>query len=137
MARKIERVIVDTNLWISYLIGKDFRVLDAAILSGKIKLIFSPESLTEFLEVVQRPKFRRYFSNVHVAQLLDLFDVYGEIIEVSSTVVLSRDPNDDFLLALAKDSAADFLITGDKDLLDLGSIGKTEIVSVTDYLSRH
>lgn len=46
------------------------------------------------------------------------------------SVTVSPDPNDDFLLAIAQASAADYLVTGDKsDLLALGSHGSTRIVS--------
>jgi predicted nucleic acid-binding protein len=45
-------------------------------------------------------------------------------------VIVSPDPNDDFLLAIAQAAAADYLVTGDKsDLLALGAHGRTRIVS--------
>ena len=43
---------------------------------------------------------------------------------------------DDFLLALAKDAHADFLITGDKDLLSLGTFKQTEILNITEFEKR-
>ena len=46
---------------------------------------------------------------------------------VKSKIELCRDSKDDFLLSLAMDSKADYLITGDNDLLDLKTIGKTKI----------
>ena len=49
---------------------------------------------------------------------------------------LARDANDDFLLSLAKDGKATFLITGDKDLLVLKKINQTKIVSISDFLKR-
>lgn len=45
---------------------------------------------------------------------------------------LCRDPKDDYLLELAVISSADFIVTGDKDLLELERIGKTVIVSPMD-----
>jgi len=53
---------------------------------------------------------------------------------VISEICLCRDPKDNFLLALAKDGKASHLITGDLDLLVIKN-GKTEILSITDYLS--
>ncbi|HEU5291966.1 MAG TPA: putative toxin-antitoxin system toxin component, PIN family, partial [Cyclobacteriaceae bacterium] len=55
MAKKAERVIIDTNLWISFLITKDFKTLDIKIKTGKIKIIFSLELIEEFLAVAHRP----------------------------------------------------------------------------------
>ena len=51
-----------------------------------------------------------------------------------SNVNLCRDEKDDFLLALAQDGNADFLITGDKDLLEIEKFGETTILTISDYL---
>lgn len=69
-------------------------------------------------------------------QLIDLFDVYGEIIEVSSSIDTCRDPKDNFLLSLSKDSKANYLITGDKDLLELKKFEKTKIIRISDYVKK-
>jgi hypothetical protein len=140
MEKKADRVIIDTNRWISFLITKDLKTLDIKVKTGKIKIIFSLELIDEFLSVANRAKFKKYFLKEDIEQLIDLFDVYGEIVQVKSKIELCRDPKDDFLLSLATDSKADYLITGDKDLLDLKTIEKTKIVTMTDYLkklSRH
>lgn len=55
---------------------------------------------------------------------------------MKSTVNICRDPKDNFLLALAKDGKASHLITGDSDLLVLKKSGKTEILNISDYLSK-
>jgi len=104
--------------------------------SGKIKIIFSLELIEEFLSVAHRPKFKKYFDKDDIEQLVDIFEVYGEIIEVKSNLKLCRDPKDNFLLSLAKDADANYLITGDKDLLDLKTIGKTKIITMKDYLKK-
>ena len=63
--------------------------------------------------------------------MLDLFDFYGELIEVTSNIKKKcRDANDDFLLSIAVDSQADYLVTGDKDLLSLVSIQNTKIITI-------
>lgn len=56
------KVIIDTNLWISFLISKNYAQLDEIIFSKKCVLVFSKELLEEFLEVIKRPKFRRFFN---------------------------------------------------------------------------
>lgn len=58
---------------------------------------------------------------------------FGEIIKIKSKVKICRDKKDDFLLALAKDGKADFLVTEDKDVLKIGSFEKTKILSLTDF----
>lgn len=57
----MKRIIIDTNLWISFLITKDYSKLDEILFGKKAILIFSQELLDEFLEVAKRPKFRRFF----------------------------------------------------------------------------
>ena len=108
MAKKAERVIIDTNLWISFLIKNDFKKLDEKIRDGKIKLVFSVDLIDEFLKVADRPKFRKYFQKNDVEQLIKLFDSFGEVIEVKSEVLVCRDPKDNFLLSLSKDSHSDY-----------------------------
>ena len=127
------RVILDTNLWISYLISNRLIKIDLLLEQEKIRLIFSEELLQEFIEVAHRPKFKKYFSEDDINELLDLFDYFGELIEVNSVVEVCRDPKDNFLLALARDSQADYLITGDRDLLELKKFESTRIVTFSDF----
>ena len=54
---------------------------------------------------------------------------------VTSEVSLCRDEDDNFLLALAIDSKADFSITGDKDLLVLKKVENTSIISLPEFLA--
>jgi len=135
MPKLKDRVIIDTNLWISFLITKDLSKLDK-ILSDKLAtLLYSQELIDEFIEVAQRPKFRRYFSADDLQALLLAMSDRAIFIDVSSTVTVCRDEKDNFLLALAKDGKASHLITGDKDLLVLKRFGKTKILSITEYLT--
>ena len=135
MPKLKDRVIIDTNLWISFLINNDYFKLDK-ILSDKLAtLLYSQELIDEFIEVAQRPKFRRYFSADDLQALLLAMSDRAIFIDVSSTVTVCRDEKDNFLLALAKDGKASHLITGDKDLLVLKRFGKTRILSITEYLT--
>jgi putative PIN family toxin of toxin-antitoxin system len=98
---KSKRVILDTNLWISFLISKNFTEIDNLVQAKNITLIFSNESLEEFIEVVKRPKFRKFFSKNDFEKLLDIFDQYAELIKVKSKIDICRDPKGNFLLNLA------------------------------------
>lgn len=74
MAKNPKRIVIDTNLWIHFLISKDLSNLDRDLFSQKAKLIFSQELFDEFLEVVARPKFKKYFSNDDVMDILTIID---------------------------------------------------------------
>lgn len=133
---KNKLVILDTNLWISFLISNDFSFLDKYIENKKVKLVFSEELIQEFLTVASRPKFKKYFTDKKIDYLLQFFDDFGVLIEVSSRIELCRDHKDNFLLNLAVDSKADYLVTGDKDLLEVKKIKTTEIVTIRELMDQ-
>jgi predicted nucleic acid-binding protein len=66
--------------------------------------------------------------------MLSAFEPFMDLIDVISIISICRDPKDNFLLALAKDGKADFLLTGDKDLLHLKKFGKTKIATMTSFM---
>lgn len=134
MVKKVDRIIIDTNLWISFLISKSLRGLDQRIKHGDVQLLFSPELIQEFLDVIARPKFRKFFNKEDVARIFELIEDFGIIIEPTTDFEICRDAKDNFLLSLAFDSRATHLLTGDKDLLDLLKFKKTKIMTITDYL---
>lgn len=133
MQIKQSKIIIDTNLWISYLITKKFKRLDKLLYNDKARLVFSQELIDEFIVVANRPKFRKYFSSNDIAKLLEAFSAYGEFVIVKSNIKVCRDLKDNFLLSLSIDSQADYLITGDNDLLEIKVFGKTSILTITDF----
>ena len=96
-------------------------------------LIYSEESLFEINDVVNRDKFRKYFSIEASNFVIHLFETYGIYINIISNITVCRDPKDNFLLNLAVDGNADYLITGDKDLLILEKINNTKIITISDF----
>jgi putative PIN family toxin of toxin-antitoxin system len=134
MQNKVSRIIIDTNLWISFLITKDFAKIDEILFSRRGILVFSQELLDEFLEVAKRPKFRRFFSTTEIEELLETIDEYADFVKVQTQIEICRDPKDNFLLSLSVDGNADYLLTGDKDLLELTKFGKTTIITISDFL---
>jgi putative PIN family toxin of toxin-antitoxin system len=127
------RIIVDTNLWISFLISRNYTKLDALFSSRKIYLLFSLQLLTEFINVATLTKFRKYFSEEDMDALLAKMKKHAKIIQPTTVVTHCRDPKDNFLLELAIDGKAHFLLTGDNDLLVLKQIGKTSILQIQDF----
>lgn len=105
----MDRVIIDTNLWISWLLTKDFTKLDQLLRNRTLVLLFSQELIDEFLEVARRPKFKKYFSFDDLDELLLSITKYAEFVTVTSNISVCRDSKDNFLLALAKDGKATHL----------------------------
>jgi putative PIN family toxin of toxin-antitoxin system len=131
---KPKRLVIDTNLWISFLISDTYHKLDKRIQNNSIKLLFSEEFLSELLSVFERPKLKKYFSKEDVNELLSTINQHADFIEVTSNANACRDKKDNFLLALCEDGKADYLLTGDSDLLDLVKYKKTKILKFSDYL---
>ena len=135
MSIKIKRIIIDTNLWISFLITNDFNKLDHFLNSDKYLVVFSDELFDEFLEVVHREKFARYFNDLNIKILVEIINEKALFVKVFSIVNICRDVKDNFLLSLAIDGDVDYLITGDNDLLILKHYQKTSILTINDFIS--
>jgi hypothetical protein len=131
---KKDRIVIDTNLWISFLLSKEFSKLDKLLSRNQAVLLFSQELLEEFIAVARRPKFKKYFTVSDLNSLLSEIHLKAEFLEVRSQVSLCRDSKDDFLLSLSQEGNATHLITGDKDLLEIKTFGKTSILTLTEYL---
>ena len=132
-SQKPSKVIIDTNLWISFLIGKELQNLKELIVSEKIRLVTTDQLISELKIVSARPKLQKYFDQEKVIELISLLDIVSEKIKIKKIEQISRDPKDDFLLALSKESKANYLITGDNDLLTIRVYGLTEIVSINEF----
>ncbi|MEQ8582647.1 MAG: putative toxin-antitoxin system toxin component, PIN family [Marinoscillum sp.] len=130
------KVIFDTNIWISYLIGHQLGELTELLTSQRIEIILSEQLRTELTEVTRRKKFQKYFSKEKVTELLKLMDFIGTDYKVIEDPKICRDPKDNFLLGLIRASKANFLVTGDQDLLELNPFDGTEIIEPNQLLAK-
>ena len=128
-----KRVIVDTNCWISFLIGRRLYRLVDLLSEEHIQLIVCDELLGEIRDVTSRPKFIKYFPTIEVNSLLEFLQLIGESINPNHSVQLCRGEADNYLLALAIEANADYLVTGDHDLLVLNNVGDCQIVNVETF----
>ena len=129
------RIIVDTNLWISLLIGKRLSELYSLCNSDIVDVYICDEIKEEFMRIASREKIRKYATDERVTQILELMKVSCILRPIEKRVVLSelRDVNDLYLLAFAETINADFILTGDKDLLSLQSHHQTTIVTYKEF----
>jgi len=130
------KVIADSNIWISYLIGFQLGGLTELLSIRKIELVLSEQLLTELKEVTTRKKFRRYFGEHEIGELFKLMDILGTNYEVLEYPNICRDVKDNFLLGLMRVSQANFLVTGDQDLLELNPFEGTEIIEANQLLEK-
>ena len=123
------RVVIDNNIWISFLIGKTLTGLSKNIINGQILILFSDDLFSELIEVLKRPKFKKYFSETAIEDLVSLLYKKVELIEITKHFEDCRDEKDNFLLDLAVSGHANYLVTGDADLLILNPFQGVEIIS--------
>jgi hypothetical protein len=132
-SQRIIRIIIDTNLWISFLIGKELKSLKDLIVSNRVRLIISNQLIQEIKIVTTRSKLKKYFKVEQVNELVTFLEIIADKVEPHEILPVCRDPKDDFILAIAKTGRADYIITGDKDLLEIGFYGKTIILNKTRF----
>lgn len=116
------RVVADANVFVSAALGRSpdapaVRIISAA-LDGRIELVMSPALLAEIADVLSRPRLRKRVS-AEDAQLF-LADIAAQIVmfaDPTDPPRICRDPDDDYLVALAVVCGAEALVTGDDDLL--------------------
>ena len=127
------RIVIDTNLWISFLISKNPTPIEFLLLFNKFDLLFSNHLFEELLAVAAREKFQNYFPVEDILDLSTLLLKHSNFTNITSELKICRDEKDNFLLNLAIDGKADYLITGDKDLLVLKEIEDTKILSFIEF----
>jgi hypothetical protein len=127
------KVIIDTNLFISFLIGRKLHGLKELLIDFRIELIFAEQNIQELRMVSQRPKFKKYFKSDDLDDLIDLIKAIGRVIEIVDVPDVCRDPKDNYLLELARISKSDYLVTGDIDLLEIGSYKGTKIITAKEF----
>ena len=117
------RLVLDPGVLISALIsrkrGNPVQLI-RLWLRGDYQLAASPHLLVELENVLRRPKFQKYVSDGEITAYLGMFFRRAVLVpDVATTEVFTPDPKDDYLVALARDVAADYLISGDKHLTEL------------------
>ena len=129
------RIIVDVNILISFLLRKDITSKFKKVLEDtRFEILSCCELHDELKNVLARPKFDKYISTLDIEYFMQLFSLATKIVEISSTICISPDINDNYLLALAKDGKAKYLITGDKKhLLAIKRFENTEIISFSQF----
>lgn len=132
-ASKPFKVIVDTNIWISFLIGKSLTGLQQYINAQSVLIVTCEEQIHELTDVFKKPKISKYFTSEQIAEFFELLEESSENVVLNTKIDLCRDLKDNYLLSLAIDSNADFLITGDNDLLVLNEIESTSIIKFIDF----
>jgi putative PIN family toxin of toxin-antitoxin system len=133
------RAVIDTNVVVSALIRPKgtAAVLWRRLREGVFTAVFSTELIDEIAAVLCRPRIRTRYGTTpkDLEEIAALFALRGDLVACKERIRLCRDPNDDFLLETAVSGHADYLVSGDEDLLALKKIRQTRIVKPAAFLA--
>jgi putative PIN family toxin of toxin-antitoxin system len=129
-------VVLDTNVLVSALLfkGELSRLVDLWKKDNIIP-VFSRETFGEFRTVLGYPKFSLTGQEIKMLIEEEVLPFF-EIIEITEKVRICRDPDDNKFIACAVSASAKFVISGDRDLLDVGKYKSVRIISASEFLRR-
>ncbi len=131
------RFVFDTNVLISALLFKNSKPRQALRLAVKIgDILLSKQTLEELKEVLSRPKFDRYVTSEEKEEFLEALVERAILVEPTEEVRVCRDGKDDKFIEVALSGTANFIISGDEDLLVLNPFREVCILKPEDFLQR-
>lgn len=125
------RIVLDTNVLVSAIIhnGKPRKLFQMGI-DCKYQIITSKEILDELLEVIKRPKFKMTRGNI--VRIVSTLMETGKNVQITSSFrIISDDLDDNIIINTAHDGNADYVVSGDRHLLDLIEFRGIKIVTVS------
>ena len=133
------RVVLDTVVFVRALInpkGRWGRLLFD--LSDHYVVVLSPEIITEIVSVLYRPALRERFPQMgdppQLDRVLQLFE-QAEVVEPSEELSVCRDPKDDKFFSCALAGRADYIVTEDNDILDVGEFRGVRPISAAEFIA--
>ena len=136
LSEKMQKVVIDTNVIVSALIQRSYPnlIISQLFIDQKFQLCVSDELLSEYYEVLTRPKFSRFHDFFIRAELL-LVEIEAKAIKYFPTIKLEliSDVDDNMILELADECLADYVITGNTTDFTFPYYKKAKIVTPKEY----
>ena len=136
----MQKIILDTNVLVSALIQKNrpYFIVYNCLLEGFVDICISDDLFKEYLDVLNRPKFRKYSNFIaHAEYVLAQVESKATIYFPKEKFDVIKDKDDNKLLELAAESKADFIITGNSNDFTMPKFKDTMIVSPKDYWNNY
>lgn len=126
------RVVIDTNIIISSVFwrGRPYEVVRKGILK-EYQLVISNAILDE---VVDKLRNKFHFPEEGIQKLADILLIHSHLIEPTSKFDIVRDKNDNKIIECAFDGKADYIVTGDPDLLSIKEFRGIKIITAKEFL---
>jgi len=128
------RAVLDTNIFISAVLGGRLGIIIDEWKAGKFKLIVTDAIVREYLEVINRPKFK--ISQGEIVAVSDYLLQLGEFVTPDEEIhIIVADPTDDKFLEAALAGQVNFIVSGDNHLLELKSFREIPIITAREFIS--
>jgi putative PIN family toxin of toxin-antitoxin system len=132
----MQKVIIDTNVIVSSLIQRSYpyRIIFDLFLEDKICLCISQSLITEYYEVLERPKFEQFKEfSIKAKTVLANIEIKSLFYHPKTTVDMLMDKDDNKILELADECNADFIVTGNINDFSFPFYKQTSILTPRDY----
>lgn len=131
------RIILDCNIWISFLIGHQPRWIQQILTDPRFDVYVCDELLEEILNVSSRSKIRSRINDEELDDLFRIIYAFCRMAKIEQKAQSEiRDPKDLYLLSLAESIDADYVVSGDFDLIDLKQHGKTKMMTFAEFRTK-
>lgn len=128
-------VVLDTNIYISMCLsyGDDIEYILNVWKEQKIKVFLTSETFLELQNALEYEHLQKYINEEKKEIIFHIILTKGVFVDVVSDYKVCRDIKDDIFINLAVDTMSNFIVTGDKDLLDLISFKGVKILNPGDF----
>ena len=128
------KIILDCNIWISFLIGHQSRLIQRILTDMRFDVFVCDELIDEIHDVCSRPKIRNRINDEELDDFFRIIHAFCRMARIEQkTQSVIRDPKDLYLLSLAESIEADYIVSGDTDLLDLKRHKQTKMMKLTEF----
>ena len=128
-----EVIILDSNIWISYVITKQLQTLVALIHKHQLTVLTSENLVEEIQGVLSRPKFKKYLKHSDIKEVIALHLKLCQLMGTQETTNQLTDTKDNFLLDLYNKGKATILVSGDKVLLREASELNYHVMTLREF----
>ena len=128
-----EVIILDSNIWKSYVITKQLQTLVALIHKHQLTVLTSENLVEEIQGVLSRPKFKKYLKHSDIKEVITLHLKLCQLMGTQETTNQLTDTKDNFLLDLYNKGKATILVSGDKVLLREASELNYRVMTLREF----